>query len=78
MANILVRNVDHKVVESWKARAARNGRSLQAEIASALEEEAERDARLAAFAEWSEEFSKQLLGREHTDSAELRREIRPQ
>ena len=36
MAQILVRNLDEKIVNRLKARARRNGRSLQAEVRAIL------------------------------------------
>jgi plasmid stability protein len=42
MSQILVRNLDPNVVEQLKERAARNRRSLEAEIRSILEDLAQR------------------------------------
>jgi len=41
MAQVLVRNLDKKTVDRLKARARRNGRSLEAELRVILEREAE-------------------------------------
>lgn len=38
MANLIVRNLDQRVVEALKLRAARNGRSAEAEHRALLEE----------------------------------------
>lgn len=40
MAQVLVRNLDKKTVDRLKARARRNGRSLEAELRVILEREA--------------------------------------
>ena len=41
MAQILVRDLDDRIVKRLKARARRNGRSLQAEVKSILERSAQ-------------------------------------
>ncbi len=61
MAQLTVRNVDDKVYETLKARAARNHRSLEAEVRTLLEKAA-RDERREEFLRWT---------------AALREEIRP-
>jgi plasmid stability protein len=38
MGDILIRNVDDAVIAAWKKRAAKNGRSLQAELVAELNE----------------------------------------
>jgi antitoxin FitA len=38
MANLVVRNLDQRIVEALKQRAARNGRSAEAEHRAILEE----------------------------------------
>ncbi|MEX0844512.1 MAG: hypothetical protein WD022_04490 [Balneolaceae bacterium] len=37
MPNVLIRNIDVNTLNNWKKRAARNNRSLQAELKSVLE-----------------------------------------
>lgn len=74
MRNVLVRGLDDDTVERLKARASRNGRSLQAEAKLALERAAgagpeEIDAMLDR---WHERFA----GRSFTPSVELIREDR--
>lgn len=53
MAQLLVRNLDEGIVARLKARAAANGRSAEAEhreiLAAALDDGAERRARMEAF-----------------------------
>ncbi len=48
MSDILIRNLSPATVEFWKKRAAKHRRSLQAEIATVLDETAGREAALAA------------------------------
>ncbi len=43
MADVLIRNVDDRVIEKFKKRAAENGRSLQSELKELIEESAPRD-----------------------------------
>lgn len=50
MANVLIRNLDEKTVRTLKERAAKNGRSLQAEMVAILEGAAARDSRAVALA----------------------------
>ncbi len=77
MAQILVRNLKEKTVKALKARAKRNGRSLQAEAKITLEREADQpklsmeEARKAADA-----FRARFKGRKFTDSVKLLREDR--
>lgn len=75
MAQILVRNLDEKVVKRLKARAAENGRSLQQEAKAALEslaQQALRSERERVFRELERRFA----GRKFPDGAELIREDR--
>ena len=77
MAQILVRNLDEKVVDRLKKNAKQRGRSLQAEVKTILEQAAN-----APRAD-SESARKLILnirrrfkGRDFPDSAELIREDR--
>jgi antitoxin FitA len=73
MAQILIRNIDDEAVERLKRRAARNERSLEAEVRLILEREAEQDERRTnAWAEM-DRIRESLAGTEQTDSAILRR-----
>jgi plasmid stability protein len=69
MAKVLIRNLDERTVETLKRRAARNGRSLQAELQQIVERAAEIDAvdgrALAA------RIRRTLSGRRHSDSTAL-------
>ena len=69
MAQVLIRNLDDKAVNRLKARAARNGRSLQAELQVILERAAETDVvdgRAVAA-----RIRRMLSGRKHSDSTAL-------
>lgn len=74
MPNVLVRDVDEKVLEKLKNKAARNGRSLQREVQIILSEainfEPLSDLQVAR------KIKDSLRGRQHSDSAELLREDR--
>jgi plasmid stability protein len=74
MPNVLVRDIETAVVEALKSRAALNGRSLQAELKSILEQAAQvamTDARTLA-ARIRRSLEKGL----HSDSAALLAEDR--
>lgn len=76
MAQVLVRNLNEKVVARLKKRAATRGRSLQAEVKIILEEAAQEDA--ADFWKAADRIREQLKrsGRTFSDSADLIREDR--
>jgi antitoxin FitA len=74
MAQILMRNVDDKVVERLKKQASVNGRSLQAELRIVLEQAARMD--MADAREMAARIREKLKGRQLSDSAELLREER--
>ena len=69
MARVLIRDLDDRVVEKLKARAARNGRSLQAELQMIVERAAATDVidgrGVAA------RIRRKLADRKHSDSAAL-------
>lgn len=69
MAQVLVRELDPEWVERLKERAARHGRSLEAELRLILEQAATRDAVQAAVL--AAKIRRRLTGRTHTDSALL-------
>ncbi len=75
MAQILVRNLEPEVVERLKERAARNGRSLQAEVAQILRDESRKKTMTEARAE-AERIRRGFAGRCFPDSAALIREDR--
>jgi len=76
MAQVLVRNLDEKVVARLKKRATQRGRSLQAEVKMILEEAARMDYAEAWKA--AERIYNKLKrsGLQFSDSAELIREDR--
>ena len=74
MPQILVRNLDERVVRRLKKRAKAAGRSLQAEAKAILEDAAKLDMDAARKA--LEKFSRRFKGRTFSDGAELIREDR--
>ena len=76
MAQVLVRNLDEKIVRQLKKRARQRGRSLQAEVKIILEEAAQLDH--AAFWKAADSIRESLkqTGRKFSDSTELVREDR--
>jgi plasmid stability protein len=74
MAQLLVRDLDARTVERLKARARRNGRSLQGEVKVILEGAAILSMKEASAL--AEKWQKRLAGTRFTDSAELIREDR--
>jgi len=74
MAQILVRNLDEKLVESLKRRAKMNGRSLQAEVKTILEQAVTLD--MASAREVALKIQAMFKGRKMVDSVKLIREDR--
>ena len=76
MAQILIRNLDEKLVGRLKKRAKGHGRSLQAEAKRILEEAAKDEA--TEFWKAADHIRERLKrsGRKFSDSAELIREDR--
>ena len=74
MAQILVRDLDDKVVRRLKSRARRAGRSLQSEVKAVLEEAAQLDPRSALAL--ADKIRKSLGRRRFSDSALLLRRDR--
>ena len=74
MAQVLVRDLKADVVARLKARAKRNGRSLQTELKAILQT-ASRHSTVDARA-LADRIRRQLAGRAHTDSVELLAEDR--
>jgi plasmid stability protein len=73
--SLLVRNVDDDIIQRLKLRAARHGRSAEAEhreiLRHALDSESE-----ASFDELAAQLRAMLAGRRHTPSEVLQRESR--
>lgn len=74
MPSVLVRDVDEKVLEKLKTKAARNGRSLQREVQIILSEAINFEP--LSDSEVAKKIKDSLRGRSHSDSAELLREDR--
>lgn len=72
MPSILVRGLDKKTIERLKARAKRNGRSLQSEAKWAIEHAAGAEQIDAILDRWKKEFA----GKKFENSADLIREDR--
>lgn len=74
MAQLTVRNVDDKVYETLKSRAARNHRSLEAEVRAVLERTA-RDEMRQEFLRWTGELRERMRPHYTGDvTAEIRAE----
>jgi plasmid stability protein len=73
MPDILIRGLDKKVLQRLKARAKRNGRSLQSEAKTVIENAAQPS--ILEALEDAQRMRKQL-GRTFGDNAELIREDR--
>jgi plasmid stability protein len=69
MARVLIRDLDDRTIEKLKLRAARNGRSLQAELQMIVERAAAVDAMDSRGV--AARLRRKLSGRKHSDSAEL-------
>lgn len=76
MSDILIRDVDPEALKAIKARAARGGRSMQAELRHVIEELAEQERRRRTFWERADALRAASAGTEQTDSADLIREDR--
>ena len=69
MANVTIRNIDEQTIARLKTRAARNGRSLQAELQQILERAAMADAIAGRVV--AARIRRKLSDRNHSDSASL-------
>ena len=67
MANVLIRNLDEKIVERLKERASRNGRSLQAELQVIVERAA--TVEVVESRGLASRIRRKLGNRKHSDSA---------
>ena len=74
MAQILVRGLDPAVVDRLKRRAKKEGRSLQSEVKTILEQAAHID--MEAASKLANAIRKRFGGKTFKDSAELIREDR--
>jgi len=75
MAQLLVRNLAQKVVDRLKKQAKAEGKSLQSELKTILEEASNRVDR-EAFFEGAENIRRSIAGRKLLDSVTLIREDR--
>ena len=69
MPNILIRDLTPETIEKLKARARRNGRSMQSELKTILEQAAQVEFLEAEIL--SSRIRRMLGDSEYTDSAEL-------
>ena len=69
MARVLIRDLDGRTVEKLKARAARNGRSLQTELQMIVERAAAVD--IIESRNVAARLRRKLGNRKHSDSAAL-------
>ena len=77
MAQILVRNLDDRVVRRLKARAKRQGRSLQSEVANILQQAATAPkVDMKAARKLCRRLRRRLKGRKFPDTVSLIREDR--
>jgi antitoxin FitA len=77
MGQLTVQNLDDRVIDALDARAARHGRTLEAELRVILERAAaEPVIDIAEARTRAERISRSLVGRTHSDCAALMREDR--
>jgi len=76
MSDILVRGLNSQTVKRLKARAKRNGRSLQGEVKVVLEQSAGADADVAEIVRTVSRWQKRFSGRKLVPSVDLIREDR--
>ncbi|MFQ5740399.1 MAG: Arc family DNA-binding protein [Acidobacteriota bacterium] len=77
MAQILVRDLDEKIVETLKRRAREDGRSLQSEVKAILEQAANAPkVDMETARKISSEFRRRFKGRRFPDTVQLIREAR--
>ncbi|PWU22289.1 MAG: hypothetical protein C5B48_10305 [Candidatus Rokuibacteriota bacterium] len=74
MAQVVIRNIDDAAMDRLKARARRNGVSLERELRTILTETARLDD--SGFRRRAAAFRRKLSGRRHSDSAKLIRDDR--
>ena len=74
MAQVLVRDLSQETVDLLKARAAHNGRSLEAELRVILERAGRTD--LHVVREHAARIRSALAGRQHSDAVDLLAEDR--
>lgn len=76
MGNLTIRNLDDGVIETLKAQAKVNQRSLEAEVRYVLTQRADRRVRMTDFLERTRQVAAETPTASQTDSVELLREDR--
>ncbi len=76
MGNLTIRNLDDGVIETLKAQAKANQRSLEAEVRYVLTQRADQRVRMTNFRERTASILAMTSKVAQTDSAELLREDR--
>lgn len=69
MGDVLIRNLDERILARLKESSRRNGRSVQSEIKMILAEHTPMS--MAEFAEVSRQWHERLAGQDWSDSTEL-------
>ena len=73
MGNLTIRNLDDRVIESLKAQARANERSLEDEIRHLLTQRPDRRGRIASFRERTGRLAAATGGASRTNSVDLLR-----
>ena len=76
MGNLTIRNLDDGVIETLKAQAKANQRSLEAEVRYVLTQRADQRVRMTSFRERTASIVALTSKATQTDSVELLREDR--
>lgn len=76
MGTLTIRNLDDRIIETLKAQAKANHRSLEGEIRHALTQRADPLGRIEEFRGRTRDLLSLTARREQTDSVELLREDR--
>ncbi|MCY4477846.1 MAG: hypothetical protein OXC70_07660 [Gammaproteobacteria bacterium] len=76
MGTLTIRNLDDRVIETLKAQAKANHRSLEGEIRHALTQRADPMGRIADLRDRTRQLRLLTTQRKQTDSVELLREDR--
>ena len=76
MGNLTIRNLDDGVIETLKAQAKANQRSLEAEVRYVLTQQADQRVHMTSFRERTASIAALTSKATQTDSVELLREDR--
>ena len=74
--HLTIRNLDDRVINTLKAQARANQRSLEAEVRHLLTRQVDSRVHVAKFRERSADIARMSAGTSQTDSVELLREDR--